>query len=90
MEKLYASETFLKIASGRIHTLHSTLVISYINHQKSLACFSHLTPFALYFFTKRPSQKRGPWHNAPLNTLLCQTIQQCFGSPCLQAETGLR
>ena len=30
-----------------------------------LAYFSHLTPLVLFFFTKRPSQKEGPWHNAP-------------------------
>ena len=29
-----------------------------------------LAPIILFFFTKRQSQKGGPWHNAPLNTLL--------------------
>ena len=49
-----------------MHTPHPTpldptLAISYRNHQKSLAYFSHLTPLVLFFFTKRQSQK-GPWH----------------------------
>ena len=42
----------------RMHTPHSTpldppLAINYRNHQKSLVCFSHLTPLVLFFFTKR-------------------------------------
>ena len=62
MEKLYTSKTFLKMAGGRIHTPYSTplgppLAISYKNHQKSLAYFSHLVPSVLLFFTKRLSQE---------------------------------
>ena len=49
----------------------SPLAISYTNHQKNLAYFSHLAPFVLFLFVKRQSQKGGPWHNGPpLNKLL--------------------
>ena len=54
------------MAGGRMHTPHRTslyplLAISYRNHQKSLAYFSHLAPLILFLFTKRQSQKReGP------------------------------
>ena len=66
MEKLYTSKTFLKVAGGRMHTPHPTpLAISYRNHQKRLAYFSHLAPLILFFFTERQSQKGGPWHNMP-------------------------
>ena len=78
MEKLYTSKPFLKMAGGRMHTLHPNpldppLAISYRNHQKSVGYFGHLAPLVLFFFTKSQSQKGGPWHNAPppLNTLLC-------------------
>ena len=55
MEKLYRSRTFSKMAGGRRHTPDSTLLdppraISYKNHQKSVAYFSHLAPFSLLFF----------------------------------------
>ena len=51
MGKLYTSKTFLKMAGGRMHTPHPTpLAISYINHQKSLAYFSHLEPLNLFIF----------------------------------------
>ena len=71
MEKLYTSKTLLKMAGGRMHSPHATsLAMSYGNQQKSLAYFGHLAPSILFFFTKRQSQKRGPRHNAPLNTLL--------------------
>ena len=68
MEKLYTSKALLKMAGGRMHTFHPTpldppLVISYRNHQKSLAYFSHLAP--LVFFTEKPSQRGGAWHNVP-------------------------
>ena len=58
MEKLYTSKTFSKMAGGRRHTPHTTsldppLAISYRNHQKGLAYFSHLEPLILLFFTKR-------------------------------------
>ena len=66
MEKLYTSKTFLKMAGGRTHTSHPTPLdsppaMSYRYH----TYFSHLTPSILFFFTKRQSQKRGLWHNAP-------------------------
>ena len=78
MEKLYrpTSKTFLKMAGRRIHTPHSTpldlpLAISYRNHQNSLACFSHLAPLILFFFTKMQSQNtKGMEQCPPLNTLL--------------------
>ena len=51
--KFYASKTFLKMAGGRMHTPHSTpLAVSYRNHQKSQAYFSHLALLILFFFTK--------------------------------------
>ena len=60
MKKLYASKRLVR----GIHTPYPIpLTISYKNHQKSLPYFSHLAPFVL--FTKRQSQKGGPWHNAP-------------------------
>ena len=48
-----------------MHTLHPTpldppLAISYRNHQKSLAYFSHLKPLVLLFFARRQSQKPPP------------------------------
>ena len=64
MEKLYTSNTFLKMTGKRMHIPHSThldplLGISYRNHPKSLAYFSHLEPLILFFFTKKQSQKGG-------------------------------
>ena len=61
MEKLYTSRTLLKMAGGWMHTPHPTLLdpplaISYRNHQKSMAYFSHLAPL-VFFFTKGQSQK---------------------------------
>ena len=71
MEKLYLSNTFSKMAGGRMRTSHPTplyppLAIRYRNHQESLAYFSHLEPLILFFFTKSKSQKGGgAWPNAP-------------------------
>ena len=82
MEKMFTSKTFLKLAGGRMHTPHPTsldspLTISYRNHQKSLAYFSHLAPLILFVFIKKQSQKGGPLHNAPtLNTLLLATLKE--------------
>ena len=64
MEKLYTSKAFLKMAGGRMHVLHPSsldplLAISYRNHQKSLAYFSHSAPLILFFFSKKLSQKGG-------------------------------
>ena len=67
MAKLYSSKTFSKMAGGSMHSKHtpdltpldSPLAISYKNHQKNLAYFSHLAPLILIFFTKRQSQKEG-------------------------------
>ena len=72
MEKLYASNTILKMAGGRMHIPHPTfldspLTINYKNHQKNLTYFSHLAPLELFLFTKRQNQKgSGAWHNGPL------------------------
>ena len=65
----YASKTFLNMVGGRMHTPHPTLLaISYRNHLKSLAYFSHLAPLILFFFTKRQSQKgRGEHGTMPLH-----------------------
>ena len=38
--------------------LYPSLAISYINNQKSLACFSHLAPLIL-FFLRKGRVKRG-------------------------------
>ena len=67
MEKLYTSKKFLKLAGGRMRIPHRTpldppLAISYGNHQKSLAYFSHLAPLVLFFFINRLSQNGGEGH----------------------------
>ena len=79
MENLYASKTFLKMAGGSWDAYPSSYppVISYRNHQKSLAYFSHLAPLNLFFFTKMQGQKggHGPMPPPPpLNTLLALSI----------------
>ena len=48
------------------YPLDPPLAISYRNHQKSQAYFSHLALLALFFFTKRRSQKGGVWPIASL------------------------
>ena len=56
------------------YPLNSPLAISYRNHQKNLAYFSHLAPLVLFLITKRQSQKGGEGHGImapPPNTLLC-------------------
>ena len=68
-------KTFLKMAGKRMHTPHLTpldppLAISYRNHQKSMAYFSHLGTISIVFFTKKQSQKGGHGPIPPLNTLL--------------------
>ena len=78
MEKLYTRKIFLKMAGGRMHTPHLTpldlpLAISYINHQKSLACFSHLTPLIVFFFTKRRSRK-GDYGTIPSQIRSCRQL----------------
>ena len=72
MKKLYASKTFLKMAGGRMHIPHpiptpldSPLTISYRNHQKSVAYFSHLAPLVLFFLLKH-RVKGGACHNGIL------------------------
>ena len=71
------------MAGGRMHIPHptsldSSLAISYKNHQKSLAYFSHLASSVVFLLTKRQSQK-GTGHGtmAPLlNTLLRAGFRQ--------------
>ena len=63
MEKLYASSACLKMAGGKMHTPHPTtldppLAISYRNHQKSMAYFSHLSNF--HFLLKGRESKGEP------------------------------
>ena len=63
-EKLYISKTN-GWHGGRIYTPHLSildppLAITYRNHQKSLAYFSHLAPSLILFFcTERQSEKGG-------------------------------
>ena len=53
--KIVYIKNFSKMAFERMHTPHATpMAISYRNHQKSLAYFSHLAPLILFLFTKRP------------------------------------
>ena len=52
------------MAGGRMHIPHPTpldspLAISYKNHQKNLAYFSHVAPLVLFLFIKRQSQRGG-------------------------------
>ena len=62
--KIVCTKTLIKMAGGRMHTPHPTsldppLAISYRNHEKILAYFTHLAPSVFFFFTKRQSQKGG-------------------------------
>ena len=63
-----------------MHTPHPTpmdppLAISYRNHQKILAYFSHLAPLAL-FFSEKAESKGEAWDNAlSLNTLLPRSLR---------------
>ena len=74
MKKLHTSKSIFENGWCEDAYPHPTpQTISYRNHPKSLACFNHLAPLVLCFFTKRHSQKEGgggAWHNAPLNTFL--------------------
>ena len=60
---IHTSKTFSEMAGGGCivypssYPLDPPLAISYKNHQKSLAYFSHLEPLILLFFTIRQSQK---------------------------------
>ena len=68
------------MADGWMHTLilplDPPLAVSYRNHQKSLAYFSHLAPSVLLFFTRRQSQKRKDTAQCPpLNTLLPRSMR---------------
>ena len=63
--------------------LDSPLAISYRNHQKNLAYFSHWAPLVLFLFTKRQSQRGGGGGGgghgtmaSPLNTLLSTGFRQ--------------
>ena len=67
MIKLYTSNTFLKMAGGRMDSPHPSpldppLAISYGNHRKNLVglYFSRLAPLILFFFTERHSESGEP------------------------------
>ena len=61
-EKIVYIKNIFENGWWKMHTLHPTpLAISYRNHQKSLAYFSHLASFILFFFTTRRSQKGSYW-----------------------------
>ena len=66
--KTVCTKTLMKMAGGRMYTPHPIPqdlpeAISCRNHQKSLAYFNHLTPFVLFLFTKKQSQRGGgAWH----------------------------
>ena len=74
MEKLHVSKTFMKMSGGRMHTPDPTLLaISYKNHQKSLAYFSHLIGtinFALLYQKAESKEGEGMAQCSSLNTLL--------------------
>ena len=63
MKNLHTSKKIFIMAGGWMHTsptpLDPPLAMSYRNHQKSLAYFSHLAPLVLFFFTRRRSEKGG-------------------------------
>ena len=66
MEKLYTSKKFLRKAGGWMHIEYpssyppgSPLAISYRNHQKSMAYFSHLAPLVFFFFLLKGRVIRG-------------------------------
>ena len=80
MEKLYTSIAFLKMAGGRMHTPHPTplyppLAMSYRNHQKSLAYFSHLGPLILFFLLIAQSKGGGLAQCPSLNTPLLGPVK---------------
>ena len=69
MEKLHTSQTFSKMAGGRMHTPHPTPVdpplISYKNHEKNLAYFSHMAPLVLFFLLKGRVKRGGRGTTSP-------------------------
>ena len=89
------------MASGGMHIpyptpLDSPLAISYRNHQKNLAYFSHLAPLELFFFTKRQSQKGGgAWHNglapkyAPVDRIWTMRGPRLFDHTDWKSKKGL-
>ena len=56
------------------YPLDPSLALSYKNHQKSLAYFSHSAPLILFFLLKEV-KRGGAWHNAPLNMLLPRSLR---------------
>ena len=69
-EKIIRIKNMFENGWWRMHTPHPTpldspLAISYRNHQKSLAYFSHLAPLILLFYTKSRSQKSGGMAHCP-------------------------
>ena len=77
---------WLEDAYPSSYSLGPSLAISYRNHHKSLAYFSHLAPLVLFFFTKRRSQMGGGSIQCPipLNTLLLTafTYYICLDMSC--------
>ena len=63
-EKIVYIKNIFENSWWKMHTPHPTpldtpLAISYRNHQKSLAYFSHLAPFILFFYQKTESKREG-------------------------------
>ena len=57
------------------YSLYPPLTISYRNHQKSLAYFSHLPPLILFFLLKDKVKRRGAWPSAP-SFSLCPLVKR--------------
>ena len=87
------------MADGRVHTSHpsstplgppSALTLSYRNHQKSLAYFSHLVPLVLFFFIKRQSKKIGGMAQCflPKYTLLPNSLRKGACEQIIRAFKG--
>ena len=78
MEKLYTSTTFLKMAGGKMHSNaypSSYSPVSAHGHKlrkpsKKSGIFQSLGTISFVPFYEKVESKGGPWHNAPLNTLL--------------------
>ena len=72
------------------YPLDPPLAISYRNHQKSLAYFSHLAPFILFFFTKRQSQKGRAMAQCPPLNMLLDTVSPTTRLRCDNLELPWR
>ena len=69
--KIVYIKNIFEMANGRMHSLHPTpLAISYRNHQKSLAYFSHfigIVNFVLFYKWAESKVGGGAWHYSPRN-----------------------